>query len=204
MKQGLLKGANSCKLEFCEHCVLDYVHSDVWGPTKITSLGGMHYFLTFVYDYSRKVWVYLIKNKNKVLNIFLKWKKMVETKTSQKVKRLHSEFDGEYKNDLFIQICQDEGIVQHLTVRDTPQQNRVVERMNQTILEKVRCTLSNAGLGKEFWAEAVVYACHLINRLPSAAIEGKTPIEMWTGKPATDYNSLHVFSFNCLLSFKGI
>ncbi|KAH9666232.1 hypothetical protein KPL70_020569 [Citrus sinensis] len=56
------------------------------------------------------------------------------------------------------------------------------------------CTLSNAGLGKEFWAETVVYACHLINRLPSTAIEGKTPIEMWIGNPATDYDSLHVFS----------
>ena len=65
--------------------------------------------------------------------------------------------------------------------------------MNRTILEKVRCMLSNAGLGKEFWAEAVTYACHLINWLPSAAINGKTPMEMWTGKPATDYDSLHVF-----------
>ena len=65
--------------------------------------------------------------------------------------------------------------------------------MNQTILEKVRCMLSNAGLGKEFQAEAVVYACHLINRLPSTAIEGKTPMKMWTCKPATDYDSLHVF-----------
>ena len=65
--------------------------------------------------------------------------------------------------------------------------------MNRTILEKVRCMLSNAGLGKEFWAEAVVYAYHLINRLSSTSIEGRTPMEMWTGKPATDYNSLHVF-----------
>ena len=54
--------------------------------------------------------------------------------------------------------------------------------------------LSNAGLGKEFWAEALVYACHLVNRLPSTAIGGKTPLEKWSGKPATDYDSLHVFS----------
>jgi len=207
-----LKGTNSCKLEFCEHCVLgkqtrvkfgsaihdtkgilDYVHSDVWGPTKIAFLGGMHYFVTFVDDYSRKVWVYLMKNKNEVLGIFLKWKKMVETQNGRKIKRLRSDNGGEYKNDPFLQICQDEGIVRHFTVRDTPQQNGVAERMNRTILEKVRCMLSNAGLGKEFWAEAVVYACHLINRLPSTAIEGKTPIEMWTCNPATDYNSLHVF-----------
>ena len=54
--------------------------------------------------------------------------------------------------------------------------------------------LSNAGLDKDFWAETFVYACHLINRLPSAAIEGKAPMEIWTGNPATDYDSLHVFS----------
>ncbi|GJR88937.1 retrovirus-related pol polyprotein from transposon TNT 1-94 [Tanacetum coccineum] len=71
--------------------------------------------------------------------------------------------------------------------------NGVAERMNRTLLEKVRCMLSNAGLGKEFWAEAVTYMCHLINRLPSTAIDGKTPFEKWYGKLATDYDSLHVF-----------
>ncbi|KAG8492333.1 hypothetical protein CXB51_009816 [Gossypium anomalum] len=105
---------------------------------------------------------------------------MVETQTGQKVKRLRSDNGTEYKNDPFLQVCQDEGIVRHFTVRDTPQQNGVAERMNRTILEKVRCMLSNAGLGKEFWAETVTYACHLINRLPSAAINEKTPMEMWT------------------------
>ena len=53
--------------------------------------------------------------------------------------------------------------------------------------------LPNAGLGKEFWAKTVVYACHLINRLPSVVIEGKMPIEMWIGRLATDYDSLYVF-----------
>ncbi|KAG8497200.1 hypothetical protein CXB51_008576 [Gossypium anomalum] len=154
VKQGLLKAIHNTK------GILDYVHSDVWGPTKVASFGGMHYFVTFVDDYSRKVWVYLMKRKNEVLDAFLKWKKMVETQTGRK---------------------------------DTPQQNGVAERMNQTILEKVRCMLSNVGLGKEFWAKAVTYACHLINRLPSAAINGKTPMEMWIGKSATDYDSLHVF-----------
>ncbi|KAE8708400.1 putative sphingolipid transporter spinster-like protein 2-like [Hibiscus syriacus] len=68
-----------------------------------------------------------------------------------------------------------------------------VERMNRTLVEKVRYMLSNARLGKEFWAEALVYACHLINRLPSTATGGKTPLEKWFGEPATDYDSLHVF-----------
>ena len=44
---------------------LDYIHSDVWEPIKTAFLGCMHYFVTFVYDYSRKVWVYLIRTRIK-------------------------------------------------------------------------------------------------------------------------------------------
>jgi len=39
----------------------------------------------------------------------------------------------------------------------------------------------------------MTYASHLINRLPSFAIREKTPMEMWSGKAATDYDMLHVF-----------
>ena len=42
-------------------------------------------------------------------------------------------------------------------------QNGVAERMNRTLLERARCMLSNAGLDKEFWAEAVSSACYLVN-----------------------------------------
>ena len=134
-----------------------------------------------------------MKTKDKVLGIFLKWKAMIETQSGRKIKRLRTDNGGEYKNDLFLKICEENGIVRHFTVKNTPQQNGVAERMNRTLLEKVRCMLSNAGLGKEFWAEAITYACHLINRLPSAAIGGKTPFEKWYGKPAEDYGSLYVF-----------
>ena len=37
--------------------ILDYVHSDVWGPTRELSLGGSQYFVTFIDDFSKKVWV---------------------------------------------------------------------------------------------------------------------------------------------------
>ncbi|XP_071914022.1 uncharacterized mitochondrial protein AtMg00710-like [Coffea arabica] len=65
--------------------------------------------------------------------------------------------------------------------------------MNKTLVEKIRCMLSNAGLGRKFWAEAVTYAQHLVNHLPSSAIGGKTPLDVWFGKPATDYDSLCIF-----------
>ena len=134
-----------------------------------------------------------MKTKDEVFGIFLKWKAMIEIQSGRKIKCLRTDNGGEYKNDLFQKICEENGIVRHFTVKNTPQQNGVAERMNRTLLEKVRCMLSNAGLGKEFWAEAITYACHLINRLPSAAIGGKTPFEKWYGKLVEDYGSLYVF-----------
>ncbi|KAG8472574.1 hypothetical protein CXB51_034372 [Gossypium anomalum] len=86
----------------------------------------------------------------------------------------------EFCSDEFNRLCKSEGIVRHLTVRHTPQQNGVAERMNRTIMEKVRCMLSNANLPKSFWAEAASAACFLINRSPSVAIEKKTLQEVWS------------------------
>ena len=173
--------------------ILDYIHTGVWGPTKTASLGGKHYFVTFVDDFSRRVWVYMLKSKDEVFETFLVWKKMVENQTGRKIKVLRSDNGTEYRNDQFSIFYKKEGISRHFTVRDTPQQNGAPERMNRTLLEKVRCMLSNASLGKRFWAEAVMYASHLINRLPSAALNGKTPLEVWSGKPINDYDTLHVF-----------
>eukprot|EP00253_Pinus_taeda_P027342 PITA_27342 len=64
----------------------------------------------------------------------------------------------------------------------TPQQNGVAERMNKTLIERARSMLSGAGLGQEFWAEAVDTACYLVNRSPLSTLEDKTPQEVWTGK----------------------
>lgn len=126
-------------------------------------------------------------------DIFLKWKKLIETQTGRQIKRLRSDNGGEYRSDPLFDICGKFGIARHFTVRGTPQQNGVAERMNRTLLDKVQCMLSTSGLGRQYWAEAVTYACHLVNRLPSVALEGKTPLEVWLGKPPSDYDSLHIF-----------
>ena len=46
--------------------VLDLAHSNVWGPVPVSARGGVKYFITFIDDYSRKVWLYLIKEKSEV------------------------------------------------------------------------------------------------------------------------------------------
>ncbi|GKV31786.1 hypothetical protein SLEP1_g40452 [Rubroshorea leprosula] len=64
--------------------------------------------------------------------------------------------------------------------------------MNRTLMERARCMMSTAKLGKEFWAEAVKTACYLINRSPTVSLKMKTPEEVWFGKPA-NYSFLRIF-----------
>ncbi|KAK3025998.1 hypothetical protein RJ639_042155 [Escallonia herrerae] len=91
----LLQGVKSCKLfgkqkrirfKAASHTskrVLDYVHSDVWGPTKHISNEGAHYFVTFIDDFSRRIWVYFMKHKSVVFNVFKQWKARVENQTGK-------------------------------------------------------------------------------------------------------------------------
>ena len=78
-----------------------------------------------------------MKHKGEVLELFVEWKKNLEKSTGRKIKVLRSDNRGEYKSDPFLKLCRNKGIDRHFTVRETPQQNGVAERMNRTLLEKV-------------------------------------------------------------------
>ncbi|KAL2243923.1 UNVERIFIED_CONTAM: Retrovirus-related Pol polyprotein from transposon TNT 1-94 [Sesamum indicum] len=84
------------------------------------------------------------------------------------------------------------GIKRHRTNPYTPQQNGVAERMNRTLLDKVRCMLISFRLPKSFWGEAILTAVYLINWSPFVPLSGKTPDFMWTGRKS-DISYLHVF-----------
>ena len=98
----------------------------------------------------------------------------------------------EFVSEQFNEFCRKRGIKRQRTVSYTPQQNGLVERMNRTLLERVRCMMLGARLSKSFWGEVVSTATYLINKCPSTGIDLKTPMEVWSGRPA-DYSNLKVF-----------
>jgi len=130
-----------------------------------------------------------LKNKNDVFSNFKKWKALIENQTNKKIKRFRTENGLEFCEGKFNEFCENEGIVRHRTVRKTPQQNGVAERMNRILLERARCMLSTANLSNDFWAKAINMACYLVNHSPSTAIECKMSVEVWSGTPA-DYSDL--------------
>ena len=106
----------------------------------------------------------------------------MENQTEKNIKVLRTDNGGEFCSKEFEEFCKKCGIAWQKTTPYTPQQNGVAERMNKTLMERARSMLSGAGLGQEFWAEAVDTACYLVNRSPSSVLEDKTPQEVWTGK----------------------
>ncbi|KAL5841980.1 hypothetical protein ACOSQ3_012583 [Xanthoceras sorbifolium] len=174
---------------------LELVHTDVWGPSPVSSLSGSLYYVTFIDDSTRKVWVYFLKKKSEVFDTFRKWKAMVENETGLKIKRLRSDNGGEYRDSRFREFCANSGIKMEKTVPMTPQQNGIAERMNRTLNERARSMRLHAGLPKMLWAEAVNTAAYLINRGPSVPLDGGIPEEVWSGK---EVNISHLRVFGCI------
>ncbi|KAL2653418.1 hypothetical protein R1flu_021546 [Riccia fluitans] len=212
-KQDLLSGLKSNKLKFCEHCVFgkhkrsafgvgihrstkvfEYAHSDVWGKSPIPSHFGKEYYISFIDDYSRYMWVYFLHHKSEVFATFVKRKVQVKTQTGKKMRCLQSDNGGEYISDEFEMYCEQEGITCHLTTFYTPEQNGVVERLNRTLFEQARSMLSHLGLPPEFWAKAVNIVVYLVNLSPCSAVQLKTPFELWH-KRVPDYSRLRVFGY---------
>ena len=103
-------------IKFCEPCVdgkhypssfpksggrqatklLEIVPCDVCGRLEAKSLSGAEYFVTFIDDKLRYIWIYILKNKSEVLKKILEWKPMVEKSSCEKIKTLRSDNGGEY------------------------------------------------------------------------------------------------------------
>ena len=97
------------------------------------------------------------------------------------LKAVCSDNEGEYTCP-FEEHCSKHGIKNGRTVPKTPQQNRLVEKMNRTICEKVQSMLSYAKLPKIFWCEAVRTTADIINLSLAYALEMDVPEHTWTKK----------------------
>ncbi|KAK2446029.1 hypothetical protein QL285_016886 [Trifolium repens] len=167
---------------------LEMVYSDVCGPFEVKSIGGNIYFLTFIDDYTRHVWLHLIEKKSEVFTKFKKFKALVEKQSSCSVKKLRIDGGGEYTSLEFAKLCEEEGIVHEVTAPYTPQHNRVAERKNMSIMNMARSMLKGKNMPHKFWGEATSTAVHIINRSPTNKLKNKTPYEAWTGlKPSVGH-----------------
>jgi len=89
---------------------LEIVHADLCGPMQTPYLTGCVYFMTFIDDFSRKTWLYLLKQNSEAFDVFNKFKSMVENESGRTIKIFRSDGGGEYKLNEFIEFCGLHGI----------------------------------------------------------------------------------------------
>ena len=116
---------------------------------KTSQLVEVFYFLTFIDDFSRKVWVYFLKHKSDTFTYFKEFKAEAKKQSGKFVKVLRSDGGGEYDSREFVDFCKQHGIKKQTTTRYTPQQNGVVERKNHTIMNMARSLLTARKLSKD-------------------------------------------------------
>ena len=171
---------------------LQLVHTDLCGPMQRESLGGGRYVMTFLDDYSRLSVVRILPDKaaaaQALREVFAAW----ERQTGGKVQRVRSDRGGEYLGGILQDFLKQRGIVHETSAPHTPQQNGAAERLNRTLLERVRAMLHDSQLPLSFWAEAVNTANMVRNVSPASRAGDQTPWERFHGlKP--DVSRLRVF-----------
>ena len=163
------------KSDFKASKPLELIHSDVWGPAPTTSINDLKYYVLFVDDYSKFTWLFLLKFKFDVFEVFKYFKATVENQLDSKIKILRTDRGGEFTSNVFKRFCSSNGIIQHLTCPHPPQQNGVAERKHRHLVECALTMLSHSQLPPSYWSYAISTAVHIINRLPTPNLDNLTP-----------------------------
>ncbi|GJY03068.1 putative ribonuclease H-like domain-containing protein [Tanacetum coccineum] len=123
---------------------LHLLHMDLFGPTFVKSLMKKMYCLVVTDDYSRFTWVFFLATKDETSGILKSFITGIENLVDHKVKVIRCDNGTEFKNKEMNQFCEMKGILRQFSVARTPQQNRVAERRNMTLIEAARTMLADS------------------------------------------------------------
>jgi hypothetical protein len=154
----------------------DEIHSDLWGPSPVTSLGGCHYYITFTDDATQFTVTNVLCIKDKALNTYKTFAAWAQTQHHVKIKALHSDHGSEYTGHKFTKFLQQEGTERWLTTHNTPQHNSVAESL---LVEHIHTVLHHSELPKFLWAEALQNTVWLKNQTSTHALGNDTTPYKW-------------------------
>nr|GEZ13155.1 copia protein [Tanacetum cinerariifolium] len=220
-RQGLVRGLSKLKFEkdhLCSACAMGkstrkthkpksedtnqeklyLLHMDLYGPMRVESVNGNKYILVIVDDYSRFTWIKFLRSKDETPDFIIKFLKMIQVRLKVPVRRIRTDNGTEFVNQTLRDYYEEVGISHETSVARSPQQNRVVERRNRTLIKAARTMLIYAQAPLFLWAEAVATACFTQNPMAfeqhssGPALNKMTPRTISSGlmpttSPSTSY-----------------
>ncbi|CAI7844177.1 unnamed protein product [Closterium sp. NIES-54] len=165
-------------------------------------LGDAHptlrYVLTLKDDYTNYLWVAPLARRSDMAAVFSAWHREMKTKLPTKpLAALRTDNGGEYTANAFTDYLSSHGISYQTSLPHTPQQNGVAERVNRTLMDRVRAMTTGARLSSKFWPYSLEYAAWLHNRIScSSNPSAHSPYFMMTGR-AADVSMARTFGCLC-------
>ena len=151
----------------------ELVHTNVWGPSRTEFTLGFWYFVTFIDDYSRCTWLFLMKTRVELFSIFQKFYAKVRTQFNTSIHILLSDNAKEYLFGPFTSFWSSHGICHQSSYAYTPQQNEVAKRKTCHLVETACTFLLYHKVPQRFWGDATLAACYLIDRMLSSVLHDK-------------------------------
>jgi Reverse transcriptase (RNA-dependent DNA polymerase) len=173
-------------------------------PKIIESRQGFVCYFLVIDRASRYTWVFPLRSKSvppDLITLFINTHGYRDPALTSPLREKIIRTDGEgslAESSEFRKLVAHHGYALQKTATDTSSQNGMAERPHQTLGTMTRCLLYSSGMGIRFWADALVYATYLHNRLYHAGIDG-IPYTRWTGKRP---NLKHIRAFGAKVIVK--
>lgn len=155
------------------------LHLDIWGHLSIPLVHNHKYFLTILDDYTRYMWIVLLKTKDEVSTKVKQFITKIQTKFHITPKTIKTNNGPEFLLQSFYDSI---GINHQRSCVETSQQNGRVERKHQHLLNVGRALLYQAKLPKQYWSYALFYAIFIINRILTSTLKNQSPYQIFHDK----------------------
>lgn len=132
------------------------VHSDIWGTSCVVWRLDYQYFVTFIGNFSRSTWIFLMKNRLVVFTIFQTFCSEINTQFDSQIKILQSDDTSEYLSTSFQSLLTSQGILHQPSCSHTPQLNVVAKWKNLHLVETTRSMLLRNNVPLRFWGDTIL------------------------------------------------
>ena len=160
------------------------MYSDLCGPFRTQARDGSRYTISLIDDYSRMTMVRTLNSKDLTATVLPEMLNIFERLFNCSVAVLRTDNGGEYRSKVLVTALKSRGITLEYSVPHHSETNPIAEVVNRVIIMMARTALISYNLPRNLWNDAVYHSVYTKNRLPHAALGGKSPLEV--AKPSTD------------------
>ncbi|GJS69848.1 retrovirus-related pol polyprotein from transposon TNT 1-94 [Tanacetum coccineum] len=169
---------------------------DLCGPMRMENINRKKYILVSVDNYSRFTWVKFLRPKDEAPDAIIKFIKNIQVRLNATDRNIRTDNRTEFVNQTLRNFYENVNISHQTFVARTPQQNGIIKRQNQTLMEATCTMLIFSKTPLFLWAESINTACYTQNRSLIHLRYNKTPyVLMHDKKP--DLSFFHVFGSLC-------